>query len=151
MTLLCGYNKTEMMTLSKRLLAITLMGLSLVGCGNAPQDQRLGRGATAKGSAWADKCCDCLQASMTMSARMQELIASGRREEVIRLAEEVGDLAEEGIDCCLGRWLLSEPSRGDSSRFSSILSGACPDIPPLLLEELVLRIGRLPARSNDQH
>ena len=72
-----------------------------------------------------------------MSDRMKQLMESGRREEVIHLSEEAGRIANEGINCCINRWKLSHTGELSSEAFSSLLGEACPEMPPLMKEELL--------------
>ena len=89
---------------------------------------------------WASKCCDCLQPSLEMSERMQQLVAAGRREEVIKLSHEAGRLAAEGMSCCMQRILIVGADTLPDEIVRARLNQACPDLPSILRDELILTI-----------
>jgi hypothetical protein len=75
-----------------------------------------------------------------MSERMQQLVAAGRREEVIKLSHEAGRLAAEGMSCCMQRILIAGADTLPREIVKDRLHQACPSLPAILRDELILTI-----------
>ena len=111
--------------------------LGLWAC-DGPREKPGGQAAGEKAlSGAAEKCCECLQPSIEMNARMRELIQSDRKEEVIQLSEQAGEQARESFNCCLSVWVRVGLDSLSPDPARQLLQQACPQIPPLMLEDLL--------------
>jgi len=121
------------------LLIIAIISVGFLACDPPDRKQAEGLRASVQESQWAEKCCDCLQPSLEMSERMQQLIEAGRREEVIKLSHEAGRLAAENMSCCMQRILIASADTLPDEIVRARLQQACPNLPTILQDELILK------------
>lgn len=122
------------------ILILFILVAGALSCNAPDRPAAMGAAQTNQPAVWASKCCDCLQPSLEMSERMQQLVVAGRREEVIKLSQEAGRLAAEGMSCCMQRILLAGADTLPTEIVKDRLHQACPSLPVILRDELILTI-----------
>lgn len=85
----------------------------------------------------AAEFCECLQPSVDLSDRMQELLAANRKEEVVQLAGEAEKKATEAMSCCQSTWHRLATDSTTAGAIQPLLLEHCPNLPSVLQQQLL--------------